>query len=792
MNEVVSAQVSGEVLPQWPAPPGARIVFLTDCRTATERQVIERWVARMRPDGTSADMVAVIALPARAAEVRAFAAALKDYIADPAVMLAPVRVAWLPREHSGERTARLSDLLLLRDPRHPREKLQQRIVATEPERCRIVAGQPASIAELDARAKAAGDADASDADAFSEFVSRQAVLALERAEYRLIGRRYKLPKLVSEQIAASRRFRVGVAEVAAKLNRSEESVSKEALGYLHELRTAHTPFAIDVMMQIARGLFTRGYGAHVDYDQAQIERTRAALERAPGIILPSHKSNLDSAVTSVAFADNRLATPTTFGGINMAFWPMGTIARKAGRVFIRRDVKNNTVYKFVLREYLGYLVEKRFSLEWYIEGGRSRTGKQLPPKLGLLTYLVSAYREGRVDDLMLMPISIAYDQLHEVSEYAAEAHGGKKRPENLAWFVRFFRAQKKPFGRIYFRVAEPVSLREMLGPPDGGKTEGDEETLATQKVAFEVSWRINDVTPITGTSLVSLILLAHRGRALTLEQVRVEIDDYLMSVTRRRLPLAPTARIGDADAARRSLDALASHNVVHEHKGGLETVYNIGGNQHLAAAFYRNTIIHFFVNAAIAELALLKASEQAFGEREQAFWDEALYLRDLLKFEFFFKEKDTFRAGLDAELKLQSPDWREALSRGRDATLALLKGFRPLTAHGVLRSFFEAYAVVADTLAARDPGIVDERKLLNDCGAVGRQYMLQHKIQSAESVSKHLFQTGLQLIRHQKLLEATDNVAGRRKAFAASLADIMRRIDTIEALAQERVREAPR
>ncbi len=375
MNEVVSAQVSGEALPQWPAPAGVRVVFLTDCRTATERQVVERWIARSRPEGTREDAVAFLGLPAKSDDLKTFAALLKPHLEDPAVMLAPVRIAWLPREHGGERTARLSDLLLLRDPRRPREKLQQKIVASEPERCRVVAGQPASVGDLNARAKAAGDADASDPDAFAEFISRQAILALERAEYRLIGRRYKLPKLVSEQIAASRRFRDGVAEVAQKLKRREDSVAKEALGYLHELRTAHSPFAIDVMMQIARGLFTRGYGAHVDYDQAQIERTRAALERAPGIILPSHKSNWDSAVTSVAFADNRLATPTTFGGINMAFWPMGTIARKAGRVFIRRDVKNNTVYKFVLREYLGYLVEKRFSLEWYIEGGRSRTGK---------------------------------------------------------------------------------------------------------------------------------------------------------------------------------------------------------------------------------------------------------------------------------------------------------------------------------------------------------------------------------------------------------------------------------
>src|SRR5262249_41290734 len=125
-------------------------------------------------------------------------------------------------------------------------------------------------------------------------------------------------------------------------------------------------------------------------------------------------------------------------------------------------------------------------------------------------------------------------------------------------------------------------------------------------------------------------------------------------------------------------------------------------------------------------------------------------------------------------------------------TVAMLKGFRPLCAHGVLRSFFEAYAVVADTLAAHDPGIVDERKLLAQCGAVGRQYMLQHKIQTAESVSKPLFQTGLHIPRHQRLLEIVDDVSARRRAFAAMLGDVIRRIDTIEALGQERVREAAR
>ncbi len=789
MNETVSPQIQGTPLPTWPAEPGARIVFLVDCRTATERQFIERWVAQTKPAGTEMSQVSYLDLPKRLEELKPFTQALAPHLSDTATVLAPVRIAWLPRELQGERIARLSDLLMLRNPRKPREKMQARILQTEPERCRLVAAQPASVANLNDRAKAASDADISDAEGFAGFVVRQAQLALERAEYRLIGRRYKMPRLVREQIAASKRFRDGVREQAQRLKRTEQSVHTEALGYLQELRTAHSPFAIDLMMQLARSLFSRGYGAQVDYDLAQIERTRDALERAPGIILPSHKSNLDSAVTSVAFADNRLAVPTTFGGINMAFWPMGSIARKAGRVFIRRDIKGNPVYKFVLREYLGYLAEKRFSLEWYIEGGRSRTGKLLPPKLGLLTYLVAAYREGRVEDLNLMPISIAYDQLHEVSEFAAEAKGGAKKAENLAWFVRFFRAQREPFGRIYFRIAEPVSLRAMLGPPDGGKSEGDEETLAVQKVAFEVSTRINDVTPITGTSLAALVLLSHRGRALTLDEIFQELEEYLALAVGRRLPIAPSARLPDAESVRRILEALAGHNVVAIHRGGLQTVYSIGPDQHLAAAFYRNTIIHFFINDAVIELALLKAVDQPT-DREAAFWEEVFRLRDLLKFEFFFKEKNEFRAAVDRELKLQAPNWATALNGGRDQVNALIKSLRPITAPGVLRSFFEAYVVVADTLDAHGLGAhFDEKKFLNSCGSVGRQYMLQKKIQSPESVSKHLFQTGLQLARNHKLLDMTDNMAARRTAFAVMLRDVLRRIDTIEALAWERLRE---
>jgi glycerol-3-phosphate O-acyltransferase len=285
------------------------------------------------------------------------------------------------------------------------------------------------------------------------------------------------------------------------------------------------------------------------------------------------------------------------------------------------------------------------------------------------------------------------------------------------------------------------------------------------------------------------VLLSHRGRALTLEEIHRELDEYLSLAIARRLPIAPSARLADAEAVRRILEALAGHNVVSIHRGGLKTVYSIGPDQYLAAAFYRNTIIHFFVNDAIIELALLKAVESD-GDREAAFMQEALRLRDLLKFEFFFKEKSVFRASIERELKLQAPNWTQALAAGEEQVHALIRTLRPITSPGVLRSFFEAYVVAADTLNAADHTVpLDDKKFLSACGDVGRQYMLQRKLQSAESVSRHLFQTGLQLARNQKLLEAGDNIAERRAAFAAMLRDVLQRIDTIELQAWSRRRE---
>src|SRR5262249_35810043 len=229
---------------------------------------------------------------------------------------------------------------------------------------------------------------------------------------------------------------------------------------------------------------------------------------------------LDHLVLQYALHENGHAPNHTAGGINMNFFPMGPLVRRSGVFFIRRTFKDNPVYKFVLRQYIDYLVEKRFSLEWYIEGGRSRSGKLLPPRFGLLAYVIDAYRRGKSEDTFLIPVSIAYDQIQDVSEYVAEQRGAAKQRENFGWFLGLVRRLRRRYGNIHIRFGEPLSLAKTLGPSDpSAEPNADEQNLTLQKLAFEVSVRINRVTPITPTSLVTLALLGMGDRALTLHEI---------------------------------------------------------------------------------------------------------------------------------------------------------------------------------------------------------------------------------------------------------------------------------
>ena len=762
----------------------AGTVVLTQAATPTEARLIRERITSA--GGTGRTLIPPVSLgPPGSASARLPRSVLEH---GEDVWLIPVRVAWLPAEHAGRRAARIHDILPGHDPYQPSERQQQRILARSPGRATVLVGEPATVASL--RQRWADTTGGEDPDDFAAYVARRATLALDQAEYRLRGPRYKTPSLVKDEILSSWRFRSGLS--AVRRGQGDPPSLTEAGEILSELAAGWSRRLIDIMPTIGRLIFQRGFDPQIDFDEGQVERLRAAMERYPGIFLWSHRSNLDSLVLTAALQEKGLPPAHLFAGINMAFGPMGAILRRAGVIFIRRSTSDDPLYKYVLREYVGYVLEKRFNLSWSIEGTRSRTGKMLPPRLGLLSYAADAYLTGRVDDILLLPVSITFDQLHEIAEYAEYARGGVKKPEGFGWLYGFIKAQgARQYGKIYVRFGEPVALSSFLGPR-GGPIAADPAArrLALAKTAFEVAWRINQGMPVTATAMVTTILLAMQGAALTFGQIRLGLTDALDYLDSRGVPQTASARaLSGAEAVRATLHALRQGGLVTCSAEGREPVWLIGPDHQLAATFYRNSLIHFLLDTALCELAVLRARD-ASSDPVGAFWAEIAWLRDLLKFEFYFKDREEHRRLVGEEMARHDPAWEDRLRAGPIEADALLAGMRPLVSHIMVRPFVEAYRIVADVLA-HDDVPTDDSEVIGRALGLGQQYVAQRRLRSSESVSVLLFQTALQLARNRGLFDPGPDLKARRAEFLAELRNLVRRLDQIEDLAIRRyIRDA--
>jgi glycerol-3-phosphate O-acyltransferase len=573
-------------------------------------------------------------------------------------------------------------------------------------------------------------------------------------------------------------------KLAAELGRDPDSVRAEAAGYLREMAPTLEERSVAAWRGFSRW-FMRAYDILVDEDQ--IAQLRKLDRKATLAFAFSHRSYLDGMLLPEVIRANRVSPALTFGGANLNFFPFGGWAKHTGTIFIRRQTKDIPVYRFALRAYAAQLVQNHVNLTWSIEGGRTRTGKLRPPVFGILRYITDAVDEIDGPEVYLVPTSIVYDQLHEVEAMTTEAYGAAKRPEDLGFLIRLARQQGRRLGRAYLDFGEPLPLRKRL---EELRAEESGTGTEIERIALDVEHRINRATPVTPTAVVSLALLG-ADRSLSISEVLATVRPLASYIAARNWTVAGAADLTNRSTIRWTLHQLVASSVVTVYDAGTEPVWGIGADQHLVAAFYRNTAIHILVDRAIAETALLAAIEDAEKSVDglvlpATVRDEALRLRELLKFEFLFSARAQFEKDLADEVRLIGPveDTTKA-ARAADVQ-RLLERADLLLAHLVLRPFLDAYHIVADRLAALENESFDEQAFLAECLEVGKQWELQRRIASAESRSMELFKTALRLARHRELVDGFEDpdIAERRRAFADEIATAVRRVNTIAQLAR--------
>jgi len=767
----------------WPEPPAESVLFLLDASHDVEQELLEEWLTTTRTDSELAHVkVSQLVLPVLFGKKgRLVVGKLPQYLEmDGDTRVIPLRVVWLPAKSARDSAPRLRDLAL-GNPRHPGRLGAKMIMRWNPERARCIAGASAMIGEMRGQfSDLLHTAESDEADTtndFAAYVVRRAGVSLDIAERRLRGNRYKVPHFVADSIRASPKFNRAMEKLAQELDKPVAELHEEASAYMKEMVAQPNSFFIDWMGKVTRSIVSLGYGKEIVCNEADIERTRQIMRDYPTALLWTHKSHVDGMAVMSVLYENDLPSPHSLGGINMAFGVMGALGRKSGVIYIRRTFADNPVYKLVFRHYLGYLMEKRFPFSWAFEGTRSRVGKLMPPRYGLIKYVVEAAHATRASDLHFIPVSISYDLIGEAADYAMEQAGQEKRPESLSWFLGYVRKLRAPMGRVYFDLGEPVVIKGPTPAPDD---------MDLSKTAFEIAVRVNNMTPVTFPSLACIALLSAAPKALTFDEFRSAVGELVAWLRKRNIRMTDSFEKGHDEQLAELAGITIDRGLISKYDEGQEPVYSLAEDRYPVASYYRNTVVHYFVNKALIELAWIGVLNSDKGSRVDAFWDETERLRDLFKYEFFYSPKDEFREQIDQELSLYDKKWQAVLAGDEETALALIASMRPLIAHASLLPYVEAYGIVAQVLERLESGTgVEEKECVAAALKLGQQRFLQRQISSKASIAKLLFSNGYKLFSNQDLTRQGDSaVVSRRAVVAREFAELSERLARIRKLSR--------
>ncbi|OFC71584.1 glycerol-3-phosphate 1-O-acyltransferase PlsB [Alteromonas confluentis] len=330
------------------------------------------------------------------------------------------------------------------------------------------------------------------------------------------------------------------------------------------------------------------------------ERIRELAANGHEIIyVPCHRSHMDYMLLTYVIYHEGMVTPHIAAGINLNFWPAGPIFRRSGAFFLRRSFAGNKLYTAVFREYLELLFNKGYSVKYYPEGGRSRTGRLIPPKTGMLAMTMQAILKGVQRPVSIVPVYIGYENVMEVKSYLSELKGSSKKKEsNLQVFSAI--RKLKNYGHGYVNFGEPIHLNQFLeqGVPDWRQTlPADPEkkpgwlTPLVNDLAHEVMLRINSNAAINGMALISLCLLSSKTRTMSEKELVRAMDSYLSLL--RSAPFSDDATIPDI-SARKMLEETLALKRFDISQDGFGTMIAPQEDSAVFLTYYRNNILHLF------------------------------------------------------------------------------------------------------------------------------------------------------------------------------------------------------
>jgi glycerol-3-phosphate O-acyltransferase len=583
----------------------------------------------------------------------------------------------------------------------------------------------------------------------SLMLRRNLLVQLNRHRQSITGPMLKTNLELKESILTNQRFQDFMDTYSKNRNIPIHEVRKKADAYIEEIAAGYNPAYIKFFSAIV-GWILRSMFDGVSVNNDALGKVKRLALKGPLVLIPCHKSHIDYLILSYLLYHNNMPVPLVAAGKNLSFWPMGPLFRSGGAFFIRRSFRGAVLYSKVFAEYIHKLLEEGFNIEQFIEGGRSRTGKLLMPKLGLLSIILNAFKNGACEDMIIVPIYIGYDRVLEEKSYLQELEGGKKEPETLKGVIKARKFLARRYGKIYIQFSDPLSMNELLdnlGTPLN-QMKPKEQNALCRNLGYRIINAINQSAVVTAYGLVASAILNCARERFSYDQIMSIVETYIKHLGNQDAKLADTLILDQVYAVEQALDAFVQRKFIEPVSKDKsiphhDRDYLVNAAKRPSLEYYKNNCIAFFIPAAFTALSILE--KDAFQFSAADLHADYRFLQNFFKFEFAydidqspeFKVRKIIKAFIDDAILMPHqtiPDTYNVTS----------SGFRKLRLFSIfLKTYFESYWIVLSFLQNTSKNSIKAKDRLKKILSNGNRMYKRHEIVLPEALSKVSFQNAV-------------------------------------------------
>ncbi len=556
-----------------------------------------------------------------------------------------------------------------------------------------------------------------------------------------------------------------IKDEARRKNQSIHHAEQTALSYALELASDTSPNVIRFFDTILTRLWNNMYsGVKLE----KVERFRELSQEYEIIYASCHRSHLDYLLLTYVIYHAGLNTPQIVAGVNLNIWIVGPLLRKAGAFFIRRSFKGNRLYTAVVQEYLSFLISRGHSILFFPEGGRSRNGKTLAPKMGMLSMMMQAFVRGvHQKPVAIVPVSISYDKVVEVQSYVREMQGNSKKKESFLQVLKMRKLFKSFYGQACVGVAEPIFLEKYLDEkiPDWRSVANHPEDKpawlsdVVDDLSYNIVHGINEHSVVTPTAVVASALLSRPEKAFT----EKELGRFISSLSKIVGHLTDISGVVWPTQSPAEMMRISEKlNFFQRYKHADGDVIFLEGAQALNSSYYRNNIIHFLAPLSVAA-GIFRVNQSI---EKNSFLQISIFLLKILSKDLFFPRHNSIQNVIDRVLQTFIAEGM-IVEKDDQLEVAKFESYQyvdmMLIAH-LSQNYYERYTIALLALLkmeARRQGGLEKYKegftleeLEKDVRTLYERLTLLKGVRDQEAAEKDFLKNFILTIKDEKMIQA--------------------------------------